>query len=364
MPRNTKQVLYEALTTIPIDQSIVSGLGTVTSVSMTTPSILNVSGSPITTSGSLGLTLTTQTANTVFAGATSGGAATPTFRALVAADIPSLSGTYQPLDATLTALAGLTIAANSLTVGTGADAFSQTTFAANTFPARASTGSLTAKTITDFGLSLVDDADASAGRTTLGLGTMATQNATAVAVTGGSGVFTSLAIKDFGGGPEYLSFASNEVLSANRSILISTADGDRNFNLEGDLTVTGTTSVEGIFGASVYTPTRSAEANLTGTVTMSQAQYMQVGTNTVAVSGQFTADPVLAATATSFEFTLPIASNIGAVEDAAGTAFCGAVAGMGASISGSVANNTAVVSWISSDITSQTWSYCFMYQVI
>lgn len=107
MPRNTKQVLYEALTTIPIDQSIVSGLGTVTSVSMTTPSILNVSGSPITTSGSLGLTLTTQTANRVFAGPTSGGAATPTFRALVAADIPSLSGTYQPLDADLTAIAAL-----------------------------------------------------------------------------------------------------------------------------------------------------------------------------------------------------------------------------------------------------------------
>lgn len=40
---------------------------------------------------------------------------------------------------------------------------------ANTFPARASTGNLAAKTITDFGLSLVDDANASAARTTLGL---------------------------------------------------------------------------------------------------------------------------------------------------------------------------------------------------
>lgn len=75
----------------------------------------------------------------------------------------------QPLDGTLTALAGLTIAADSLTVGTGADAFSQTSFAANTFPAKASTGNLVAKSITDFGLSLVDDANAAAAVTTLGL---------------------------------------------------------------------------------------------------------------------------------------------------------------------------------------------------
>lgn len=88
-----------------------------------------------------------------------------------------LSG-LQPLDATLTAFAALTIAANSLTIGTGADAFSQTSFSANTFPARASTGDLVAKTITDFGLSLVDDADASTARTTLGLGTLATQSGT------------------------------------------------------------------------------------------------------------------------------------------------------------------------------------------
>lgn len=77
----------------------------------------------------------------------------------------------QPLDATLTALAGLTIAANSLTIGTGADAFSQTTFSANTFPARASTGDLVAKTITDFALTILDDSDASSVRSTIGAGT-------------------------------------------------------------------------------------------------------------------------------------------------------------------------------------------------
>ena len=63
------------------------GAGTVTSVAQTVPSILSVSGSPITTSGTLAISLATQAANQVFSGPTSGGAATPTFRALVAADL-------------------------------------------------------------------------------------------------------------------------------------------------------------------------------------------------------------------------------------------------------------------------------------
>jgi hypothetical protein len=53
------------------------------------PSILSVAGSPITTSGTLAVTLANQTANTIFAGPTSGGAAAPTFRSLVAADVPA-----------------------------------------------------------------------------------------------------------------------------------------------------------------------------------------------------------------------------------------------------------------------------------
>lgn len=48
------------------------------------------------------MALATQTANFVFVGPTTGAAATPTFRALVAADLPSLSGTYVPVGRTLT----------------------------------------------------------------------------------------------------------------------------------------------------------------------------------------------------------------------------------------------------------------------
>lgn len=73
----------------------------------------------------------------------------------------------QGLDATLTALAGLTTAANQLIYSTGVDTFAMASF-------------------TTFGQSLVDDADAATARTTLGLGSMATQASSSVSITGGS----------------------------------------------------------------------------------------------------------------------------------------------------------------------------------
>lgn len=72
----------------------VSGTGTVTSVAMSVPSFLAVSGSPVTTAGTLAVTLATQAANLVFAGPTSGGAAVPTFRALVNGDLPVVDATH------------------------------------------------------------------------------------------------------------------------------------------------------------------------------------------------------------------------------------------------------------------------------
>jgi hypothetical protein len=72
-----------------------AGPGGVTSVGLSTSGVLfSVSGSPVTTSGTLTLSLLTQAANTVLAGPTAGAAATPTMRALVAADVPDLGASY------------------------------------------------------------------------------------------------------------------------------------------------------------------------------------------------------------------------------------------------------------------------------
>jgi len=81
-----------------------TGVGTVTSVGVSAPSTLfAVSGSPVTTAGTLALSFAIgQTANRVF-GTSAAGAVS--LLALTADHLPDLSGTYQPLDAALTALA-------------------------------------------------------------------------------------------------------------------------------------------------------------------------------------------------------------------------------------------------------------------
>jgi len=73
-----------------VDAGLGGGAGTVTSVGLSAPGQFSVSGSPVTASGTLAFGWLNQSPNVILAGPASGGAAVPSFRALVAADIPSL----------------------------------------------------------------------------------------------------------------------------------------------------------------------------------------------------------------------------------------------------------------------------------
>ena len=66
-----------------------AGSGTVTNIAVAVPSEWIVSGSPVTTSGTITISEATQADNTVYAGPSAFGPATPSFRALVDGDIPN-----------------------------------------------------------------------------------------------------------------------------------------------------------------------------------------------------------------------------------------------------------------------------------
>jgi hypothetical protein len=93
--------------------------GGVLSVGLTaSPSgVFGVSGSPVTSSGTFGLSLNNQSANTALMGPTSGSATAPGFRGLVAADLPAsgiTAGTYAPGTITFNSEGMATAATNSL----------------------------------------------------------------------------------------------------------------------------------------------------------------------------------------------------------------------------------------------------------
>jgi len=88
----------------------------------------------------------------------------------------------QPIDAGLNSISGLTTSANKMVYTTGSDTYAVTD-------------------ITAAGRAILDDADASAQRTTLGLGTISTQAANSVSISGGAVTgITDITVADGGTG--------------------------------------------------------------------------------------------------------------------------------------------------------------------
>lgn len=90
-PTNGQCFVFQSATGLWINGSC-GGAGSVSSVALADGSIapiFTISGSPVTGTGTLTETLATESANSIFAGPTSGGVAQPTFRSLTAADLPA-----------------------------------------------------------------------------------------------------------------------------------------------------------------------------------------------------------------------------------------------------------------------------------
>jgi hypothetical protein len=142
--------IYDTLNRITplvlLDQNVVAGggAGSVTSVALAMPAEFTVSGSPITGGGTFTVAKANENQNTVFAGPGSGGAGTPVFRVLVAADLPAGTGTVTSVAHTLAVPASIMTAAvvgsPVTTSGTLADTISLINQTQNTVWAGPSSG--------------------------------------------------------------------------------------------------------------------------------------------------------------------------------------------------------------------------------
>lgn len=237
-------------------QSAISGFGTgtVTSVGLSMPTaIFDVANSPVTSSGTLTVTLDTQTANTVFAGPSNGAAAAPTFRALVSGDIPDLSSTYLPLtggtiSSNLTVTGDLTVNGTTTTVNsTTVDVRDKNITLGNVAVPTDTTadgGGISLKGATDKTLNWVDSTDAwtssehidlASGKSyyingsavlsasTLGSGVTSSSLTSVGTLTGGTWNATTISVGY--GGTGLTSAAKGSVLVANSANTLSALDG-------------------------------------------------------------------------------------------------------------------------------------------
>ena len=147
-------------------------------------------------------------------------------------------------------------------------------------------------------------------------------------------------------------FTLNDAALTSGSFPVATTNGRLT-----DSTFTSTNLIAG-----TYTPTLTNTTNLDAS-TARLATYMRVG-NTVTVSGQLDLDPTAPASATLLGISLPIASNFSTAYQLGGTSFATSIAGMGAGIESDATNDRASLKFISSDITNQTMTFTFTYQVI
>lgn len=196
--------------------------------------------------------------------------------------------------------------------------------------ATAGTGNIEEIDLTAAGRALIDDANAAAQRTTLGLGTIATQAANSVSISGGSitGI-TDLGVADGGTGASTAAAARTNLGFAN-----------------------GT-----------YTPTLTNVTNVAAS-TAYPCQYLQVGSQ-VTVSGKFDLDATAAGAAlTQLGISLPVASSLTNAYELAGTAVTPAVSGECAAVYADGANDRAQVEFLCGDASNNAWYFTFTYTII
>jgi hypothetical protein len=117
-----------------------------------------------------------------------------------------------------------------------------------------------------------------------------------------------------------------------------------------------------VLASGTYTPTLTGVANITATGVY-QCQYLRVG-NVVTVSGRCDVNATAANVLTRVGITLPIASNLGALEDCAGTVGPASTQNLGGAVYGDAANNRAELQLFPTTSGAIGYGFTFTYRII
>lgn len=244
----------------------------VTSVALTMPSIFSVSGSPITTTGTLAVSLANASANTVLAGPGSGVPAAPAFRSLVLADLPHLTNGQIYVGST-----GNAVAAATLTAGTGV---SITNGAGSITISSTATG-----TVTSVGLSLPASVFTVSGSPVTTSGTLTASYNTQGANTVFAGPTSGAATPTF----RKLSFADLPQLTSGQIYIGATGSSVVPATITGGTNVTVTTGSGSITIAASNAPSISGtSAGSSTTTTATSATYVPIsGLSVTPAAGKY-----------------------------------------------------------------------------
>ena len=260
----------------------------------------------------------------------------------------------QASNAALTSIAGLT---------TSADKSIYTT-ASNTY---------TTYDLTSAGRALIDDVDATAQRTTLGLGTAATQatgtSGATIPFLNGNNVHSGT--NSFTASVTMSPANANVVMSPTGTGLVTinpaTTGSMNNVTIGGSTPAAGTFSSLAITSGAItngtYTPTLTNVANVAASTANSRTSYIRVG-DFVTVNGRVDIDPTSASVATQLRISLPIASNMTNNADLSGVINAYGVAGQCGAVYADPTNDTALVEIIPPSAANLDHRFTFMYRIL
>jgi len=180
---------------------------------------------------------------------------------------------------------------------------------------------------------------------------------------------TTLNGNTFTTGTGTLTIAAAKTLTASNTLTLAGTDGktltvSKNLTLDGtDGTTITFPSTSTTFAASTYTPTLTNGSNVAAS-SSPVGMYQRIGSivsGSVSCSAQATAG---AGTVTVLQFSLPVASNLGAATDVIGVGETAIASQTGAALSADTGSDLITATWISQSTSNNGWKFTFQYRVI